>query len=313
MNDDAVALSRLLSDALPEEEAAALRQRLASEPALLRLWTTMQGLPDELAGLRDATVDTYGHAPVVGPFPQHRRARWRPLAIGSLLAASALAAFGLGRITSPVSVVDLPATETQLHLRGTAALAFTEEDPMNRSFASGGLTVALVAGTALARGTRRLRDPTCPASHPCVRRADGPPLDATPPTYRLPIEAMSFSKPSTGSLSRTRCSVAHSHCMKARLILSPTTTRMNLAHRDSMRRFGRWWKPTLTWSCWPLIAPSIHASPGWRGLGRTTCPGAISSALSSSAYPTAMGGTTIGSGPFRTPNATARVAEHWSA
>lgn len=141
MIDDAQLLSRLLDGDLPPGEAERLRARIAREPALRDLWQTLQALPGELQALPALPEGAERPAP---PRAEGRGRSWPWAAV--LLAAGA--AFVLGRATAPPAVIELQGA--RLHLRGTAAIhtPTPEEDSMNRSFLTGGLTVALISGTA---------------------------------------------------------------------------------------------------------------------------------------------------------------------
>ncbi len=80
-------LSRLLSDDLPDERAAALRQRIATEPEVARAWEEMQAVADALASLPevpgqmappalpDEVYDVLSEAPREAGSP--RQAPWR--------------------------------------------------------------------------------------------------------------------------------------------------------------------------------------------------------------------------------------------
>ena len=136
MIDDAERLSRLLAEDLPPDEAAVLRERIAHEPALAALWSTMVALPQELEALPAL--------PAGAQRPRRKvpRRQWWPI---PAIAAAALVGLLLGRFTAPPALIQFPSG--QLALRGTAALQ--QESPMkSRTAAAAGVTVALVAGTA---------------------------------------------------------------------------------------------------------------------------------------------------------------------
>lgn len=87
-----VRLSMLLDGALPEDEAAHLRARIASEPEVAEAWAVLLGLPPALGGLPDAVppppaLDAAVLAAVTTA-PRRRRRRWWP--------AAAVAAAGIG-------------------------------------------------------------------------------------------------------------------------------------------------------------------------------------------------------------------------
>lgn len=144
MSRDHEDLSRLLSGELPPDEAAALRARVAADPALRRAWERISGLPGALAALPlEAPPDTLRVAS--NTLPVASAPRRRP--VFALASAAALAAAALlAVLTRAPPTVALDAGEIQTD---GAALVHV---PGGRVEADGKIRVTVEPPEGLRRG-----------------------------------------------------------------------------------------------------------------------------------------------------------------
>lgn len=182
------ALSRLLDDELPPAEAAALRQRIAEEPAVAAAWAQLQALPAALGALPlEAPPPGLFSAPPAPPStvrPPKRRPLFPALGAAGLLSA-ALALLALLPADPPRLVlqsgvqqvdgaVELVAGGFPVHLDGVARIeveppsqtpprAASKEDPMLKSATLGAIAGAVVT-IAVYEGKATIEGPTGPTT-----------------------------------------------------------------------------------------------------------------------------------------------------
>ncbi|MCB9778474.1 MAG: hypothetical protein H6742_07925 [Alphaproteobacteria bacterium] len=167
------ALSRLLDGDLPGDEADALRDAIAQDPALARAWQTLQALPGDLAALPTAlpapppltaqpveTAAPSPSAPSSAPSPSARPRRslpgWLPwsVAAAALLAALWPAASSFpSASTAPSSPTTVSVPGASVEIAGRAHLSTQEPSmrplPLSAAAAGGALlTVAVYEGSA---------------------------------------------------------------------------------------------------------------------------------------------------------------------
>lgn len=141
MTDDLVLLSRLHDGDLPPDEAAALRARIAAEPALAAAWEALSALPATLSALPEASpppalVDRVVASFAEAPATPQRALGWRSGLAGALVGLAAGLLFTLRPVAPDAVRLGLGAHEVAgelaveaggLHLRVDGRATVTVE------------------------------------------------------------------------------------------------------------------------------------------------------------------------------------------